>query len=259
MPTQFPTDAFEERCIAMWSELFAAAKLRDTAGFAFSLMPEFVASLKGEWSTASESKRSFLQYWEFLKQHEQSAIKVRIGLSFYSHLSEASGFYEIPKNLLNILSGEEVSLAPFAALARRYDHLGNTIAPNANKILKSVLGQASQLGVLNLCELIKESFDHDVRNAYAHADYVLWADEIRMPRRNGGTPRTISCNEFSSLLFKAATFFSTLWMQVDASLESFAVPVRTVGRLNSEEAPVPMLISFDLETRKLQILMGEGI
>jgi hypothetical protein len=44
------TDEFEEKRVAVWAELFDAAKLKDTAGFALSLMPEFLASLKREWS-----------------------------------------------------------------------------------------------------------------------------------------------------------------------------------------------------------------
>jgi hypothetical protein len=219
-------------------------------------MPEFLASLKGEWSTASEAKRAFIEYLEFIKRSEQSPIKLRIALSFYAHLAEASGFYEIPKNLLNILSGEHFSLMPFATLVKRYDHLGNAIAPNANKVLRAVLGQASDLGRTRLCEIITEAFDHDVRNAYAHADYVLWQDEIRMPRRNGGTPRAISTEEFSLLLFKATTFFATLWKQVDKSLLAFSEPVQTMGQLNSSDPPSHMTISYDGETRRLTIIGG---
>jgi len=40
-------------------------------------------------------------------------IKLRVALSFCSHISEAAGFYEMLKNMLRVAGGESYHLYPF--------------------------------------------------------------------------------------------------------------------------------------------------
>ena len=91
--------AFEARCRDAWHRLFSAARDRNEVYFAISLMSEFRGMQDAGWNTAEESKAAFQEYLQLMQDLPPAPIKLRIGLSFYSHLSEAAGFYEMPKNI----------------------------------------------------------------------------------------------------------------------------------------------------------------
>ena len=89
--------AYVDRCFSAWEELFAAARGREELQFAMALNPEFRGMQDAGWSTAEDTHKALEQYLELLNNLPSSPVKVRIALSLYSHLSEASGFYEVPK------------------------------------------------------------------------------------------------------------------------------------------------------------------
>ena len=71
-----------------------------------ALSPEFRGSQDFGWSTAHESVRAYDEFSAHLRSLEQeTAIRVRIVLSFYNHVAEGAGFYEIPKSLLLTVEG----------------------------------------------------------------------------------------------------------------------------------------------------------
>lgn len=71
------------------------------------------------------------------------------------------------------------------------------------------------------CLKFREAFDPDLRNAIAHADYILAADGVRIRKRNGGQPRVISWNEFDALFCKGANLFSFIRQYVDQYVKSY--------------------------------------
>jgi hypothetical protein len=249
---------FREKCSAAWQHLFDAAKSRNEIYFAFSLMPEFRVMHDAGWNTAEESKLAFQEYSTLLQEMPPAPIKMRIALSFYSHISEAAGYYEMPKNLLRVAGGESYHLDPFNDLARHHVQ-GTIIAPNANKVMRDLLGHASDLGFTDLCGIIAEAFNPDLRNGYAHADYIIWYGDIRLRRRHGGQPRTVPQEEFTLYLNKAIAFFETLWSQATDSLHSYTAPARLMGRLNDGDPEMPFVIQFDPERRTLSISSGRGL
>ncbi len=50
------------------------------------------------------------EYIAFLNEGELTPLKARIALAFHCHMSEASGFYEIPKNMLRVAEGGSYNL-----------------------------------------------------------------------------------------------------------------------------------------------------
>jgi hypothetical protein len=58
--------------------------------------------------------------------------------------------------------------------------------------MKELLGHAAELKFDKFKDVILETFDPDIRNGYAHADYIVWHDEIRPRRRDGGQPKIVS-------------------------------------------------------------------
>ena len=149
------------------------------------------------WNTAIEAQYVFSEYLEFLNKLEESRMKLRIALGFYCHLAEASGFYEIPKNMLRISEGKSHVLWPFSDLVRKHPETGNQIAPNANKVLRDLTGHAKELGFDDLAEVFRDAFNSNIRNGYSHADYIVWEDGLRLPKRNGGSAKLIPWDEFN--------------------------------------------------------------
>ena len=249
-------EEYTNRCHAAWGELFAAAKAKEELQFAMALNPEVRGEQSAGWSTAEESSRALDQYLELLKKLDPSPIKVRLALSLYSHLSEASGFYEIPKNIMRIASGDDYNLWPFQTLVAKHKASGALIAPNAGKIMKDLLGHSHELGLENIKAVIIETFDADLRNGYAHADYIVWNDGIRLLKRNGGHPYVISFDAFTSKLNKSITFFQTLQSSVMECIRSYAIPKRIMGRMNKVDPALPSVIRYDEETGAFSIQTG---
>lgn len=179
-------EAFYEKAEAALRELFEAAKAKHELHFAMALMPEMRGMQDAGWNTADETQHAFHEYLEFLQELEPNRMKWRITLGFYCHLAEASGFYEVPKNMLRISEGGSHVLWPFMDLVQEHRQTGNRIAPNANKVLRDLAGYAKTLGFDNLAEVFRDAFNSDVRNGYSHADYIVWQDGLRLPKRNGG-------------------------------------------------------------------------
>ena len=254
-----PLEEFSERCESAWNDLFGAAKAQEEVQFALALCPEFRGMQDPGWSTAEEASQTLEEYLSLLEALEPKPIKARIALSLYSHLSEASGLYEVPKNMMRIASGDDYNLWPFQHLVAQHKVTGAKIAPNANKIMKDILGHADDLGLESLKELILETFDPELRNGYAHADYIIWTDGIRLRKRNGGYPSIVPFDEFDSKLNKAIMFFQSLQESLRWAMKSYSPAKRVTGRMNNDDPPMPTIISFDEETRSFSIRSGLGL
>jgi hypothetical protein len=198
---------FFEKIERAFRDLFERAKRRHELHFAFSLNPEFRGEQGPGWSTADDAHRAFDEYLTFIEQGEFTSLKARVALAFYCHLAEASGYYEIPKNMLRVVGGQPYNLWPFQDLVEPHRKTGAIIAPNANKVLRDLAGHAATLGLSELAEVFRDAFDPEIRNAYAHADYVIRKDGLRLRKRNGGFPRTVPWSEFKRVLIAGSTFF----------------------------------------------------
>jgi hypothetical protein len=198
--TQDPNAEFFEKAARSLHELFDRAKAAHELHFAMALMPEFRGAMDEGWSTAVESVRAYDEFMSLVNSMNPAPIRIRVVLAFYAHVAEGSGFYEIPKKLLLTIEGRGNNLWPFQDLVERHRKTGEVIAPNANRIMKDLIGHASELGLSELAEVFRDAFDPDVRNAIAHADYIIWPDGLRLRKRNGGYPRVIPWDEFDQML-----------------------------------------------------------
>lgn len=224
---------FFEKAENSFRDLFDSARQRNELHFAMALMPEMRGMQDAGWNTAEEAHRAFDEYTEFIET-AKGPIRFRIALAFYCHAAEASGFYEVPKNMLRIAGGEGHVLWPFMHLVDGHRLTGNRIAPNANKVLKDLVGHAETLGLHGLAEVFRDAFDADIRNGYAHADYVIWADGLRLRKRNGGNPGKIPWDEFGAIFDRGINVFNILRQLVSEYIESYRVPRTIRARLNNE-------------------------
>lgn len=225
---------YADRALLAHRRLFEAARETDELQFVLCLFQEMRGMREFGWSTADESRVAFRQYIKHLEGLSNSdPMAVRISLSLYSYLSESAGVYETPKNMLRIVTGGYHHSMPFRDLVAQHKLTGERISPNANRIMKDILGHANEAGHDDLSSVIQEAFDPDIRNGYAHADYVVSQEGIRLPRRNGGSFRVVDYASFATLINKSVAFFEVLNHLVQESMESYTEPRLVFGKLNS--------------------------
>jgi len=129
----------------------------------------------------------------------------------------------------------------------------------ANKVLKNLAGHAKEMGFNVLAEVFRDAFDPEVRNGYAHADYIVWKDGLRLPKRNGGRPKVIPWTEFDVIFQRGINFFHILREIVNEFVESYT-PAKTIKARMSESAPeMNWKIYRDPETGALGIEGGLGL
>jgi len=235
-----------DRAMAAHGRLFEATRQVDEIQFAMCLFQEMRGMREAGWSTADEARTAFSQYIEHMKALEpDDPMAVRISLSLYSYLSESAGVYETSKNMLRIVTGQFHDIMPFRELVAQHKITGEQIAPNANRIMKDILGHAIAAGHDDLGQIILEAFDADLRNGYAHADYVVSNEGIRLPRRNGGQYRVVDYEAFAKLINKAVYFFEVLNHLVHESMTSYTEPRLVYGRINGKDPAMWAVILRD--------------
>lgn len=249
-------EAFYEKAESSLRRLFNAARAKHELHFAMALMPEMRGLQDAGWNTAHETQVAFHEYLEFIERLEPSRMKSRIALSFYCHLSEASGFYEVPKNMLRITEGKSHVLWPFRDLVQKHRKTGNIIAPNANKVLRDLAGHAKTLGFDELAEVFRDAFNPDIRNAYAHADYIVWDDGLRLPMRNGGYAKCLPWDEFTLLFERGINFFNILQELISEYIQSYDPP-KTIKASLQNEPPVDWTIYYDPASKSFGITSGQ--
>jgi len=243
---------FYKKTELAFQKLFDSAKAKNELHFAWSLNTEFRGLRDAGWNTAMEAQIAFKEYLEYMKATSDSPFKARVALGFYCHLAEASGLYEVPKNMLRVAEGERYNLWPFQKLVEKHKATGALIAPNANKVLRDLAGHAKTLGFVDLAEVFRDAFDGDVRNGYAHADYVIWVDGIRLPKRNGGQPRKVTWPEFSGFLERAINFFN-LQIETIAAYRSLYNPAKQIRGQMCDEPESVWTIHADPEQKIFSI------
>jgi hypothetical protein len=253
---QDPNQAFFEKAERALRDLFDRAKAAHELHFAMALMPEFRGEQDAGWSTADESVRAYDEFAELVRSLPKTPARVRVVLAFYMHVAEGAGFYEIPKKLLLTIEGRGNNMWPFQNLVERHRASGEVIAPNANQIVKDLIGHAFELGLTELAEVFRDAFDPGVRNAVAHADYIIWLDGLRLRRRNGGWPREIPWKDFTSLADRGLNLFAFIRHLSDEYVRSYETPKTIRSRMNKNEPITDYTIYYNRTTGAFGFITG---
>ena len=254
---QDPNQAFFEKAERALRDLFDRAKAAHELHFAMALMPEFRGEQDAGWSTADESVRAFDEFAELVRSLPKTPARVRVVLAFYMHVAEGAGFYELPKKLLLTIEGRGNNMWPFQNLVERHRASGEIIAPNANQIMKDLIGHASELGLTELAEVFRDAFDPGVRNAVAHADYIIWPDGLRLRRRNGGWPREIPWKDFTSLADRGLNLFAFIRHLSDEYVHSYETPKTIRSRMKNNEPLTDYTIYYQPVTGAFGFTTGQ--
>jgi hypothetical protein len=254
-----PHKPFYEKAERTLRELFERAKTAQELHFVMALMPEFRGCQDGGWSTAEDAVRAYDQLSTLINaMGKDDPARVRVILAFYLHLAEGAGFYEIPKKMLLTVEGKGNNMWPFQKLVKRHRQTGQAIAPNANTIMKDLMGHAWLLGFIELSEVFRDAFDPDIRNAVAHADYILATDGMRLRKRNGGYPRTIAWDEFDPLIVRGLNLFSIIRQITDHYIQSYSPPKTIQSRLAAPEPITDFTLYYDPSTGAFGWITGRS-
>lgn len=253
-----PNREFYEIAELALRDLFERAKATNELQFAMALMPEIRGAQDAGWSTAHESVEAFDEFGEHLRSiGTDKRVRVRIALAFYNHVSEGAGFYEIPKKLLLTIEGKGNNIIPFQDLVEQHRVTGENISPNSNRIFKDLIGHSTELGLEKLAETFAGAFDPDVRNAVAHADYIVWQNGLRIRRRNGGQPRVILWPEFDAIINRGLNLFNAIRTIAHEYIVSYETPKTIRSRLNEREPESDFTIYCDQKTRAFGFTTGK--
>lgn len=224
--------------------LFGYARKINEIDTAAALFGEFRGAQDAGWNTVATAHEIF---------HELKALgsrgapltraELRQVLCLYAQLAEAGGVYEGLLNILQVPQLKAYNLWPFQDLVRIRPAPRAVIGPNANAMFRRLAKAATEIGMIGLARLLELAFRDDIRNAVAHADYILVSDGLRLRRRNGGHPTVVSNAELVASLQIALFFFELLQTFQQATAESFRPARIIVGRF-SENPPMPWKIEF---------------
>jgi hypothetical protein len=254
-----PNQEFYDKAKRALEDLFEKAKAKNELHFVMAMVPEFRGMQDGGWNTAEEAMHAFDQFTEHIKSlGKDSMIRLRVILAFYLMLSECSGFYEIPKKMMLTIEGKGNNIWPFQSLVRKHEKTGRAIDPNANAIMKNMMGHAYDIGLYELSDIFRDAFDPDLRNAIAHADYILAPDGVRIRKRNGGQPRVIPWADFDALFCKGATLFDYIRQYVAHYKGTYDPPKKVKGQMNHNEPITDWTLYFVPKTGAFGITTGEA-
>lgn len=236
-------ETFFKKTELEFRSLFALAKQKNELHFAFSLTPEFRPY---SINSVYDFPEVVSEYLDFIVQNKEHPLQPRVALALYSHISEASGFWEIPKNLLSIIDGNKYNLMPFKDLVKKYGNPEGSISPNSNKIMRSLMRYSAELGFNGLGNIFKEAFNAELRNGYAHADYVLFDKGICVGSRYG-KEKIISWDEFTFLINRAINFYEIFMDILRENLNYYSEPKIIKGHLEDNKPEGTWKIHYDIK------------
>jgi hypothetical protein len=253
-----PDEEFYNKAMSAFRDLCNRAKAAHELHFAIALMPEFRGMQDAGWSTAFEATHAYEDFADLLETIDKSrSIYPRVALAFYNHVAEGSGFYEVPKKLMLTIEGRGNNMSPFQNLVEKHKVTGEAIAPNANRIMKDLIGHATELGLARLVEVFRDAFDADVRNAVAHADYIIWEDGLRLPRKSGGIPKVIAWSEFTHVINRGLNLFGAMREVRHEFVCSYYPPKTIRSRLCADDPEEECTIYYNPETARFGFRSGK--
>jgi hypothetical protein len=229
--------------------LFAYARKINEIDTAAAVSGEFRGAQDAGWTTVITAHEVFDELKALGSKGEPlTRPELRQVLCLYAQLAEAGGVYEGLLNTMQVAQLKVYNLWPFQDLVRVRQAPRAVIGPNANAMFRRLAEVATAIGMTELARLLEITFRDDIRNAMAHADYILAPDGLRLRRRNGGHPVVVSHNEVLTALQIALFFFELLHAVQQSVAESFG-PARTVIGRFSANPPMPWTIELTEDGR----------
>ena len=160
--------------------LFDKAKETDEFEFACSLL-----RIKGPktigWDSMYESQSLIQQIYRLAEDEIDEALRIRLYLMLYCHITEMDAFYNVIVNLLRVCRGDRYCTEPFKVEPNDEENIARYPFSKAVKI-KEI---AREIGYHRLSNIFKCIVVKQVRNAFTHSDYTLFNDKFRIINGEG--------------------------------------------------------------------------
>jgi hypothetical protein len=203
---------------------------------------EFRGEQDAGWNTAQTAHEVFGELEALVSKGEPlNRAELRQVLCLYAQLAEAGGVYEGLLNTMLIAQLKPWNLWPFQDLVRVRQQPRAVIGPNANAMFRHLAETATAIGMTGLARVLELAFRDDIRNAIAHADYIIVQDGLRLRRRNGGRPMVVTDDQLVAALQTAIWFFEVFHDFQRRVIGSYR-PARTIVGRFSANPPMPWTI-----------------
>lgn len=224
--------------------LFESARVADEAAFVFSILGIDSAMEDIGWQPIAETIAFHNDFLNLFSATEDNETRVRIGLVLYGHLVEASYPYHIIYNLLQTIAGETPKIFNFLKLYRK------AIPPSVQAKINAIKALANNVGHSEIATIICDLYKNDIRNAFAHSDYVLFDGELRL-KHKGLPVRKMSYANLMVLLDSEIVFFRCLLNELESRRTSYPAGYTISGRKSKS--------GYDLATITLSVDEQSGI
>lgn len=161
-------------------ELFRQAKEADEFEYCSTLL-RIRGMEDAGWDPMHESWELAQQLMALQNAPLEQSLKFRLALFLYCHLTEMSDIYNIPANMLHVISGRRYSMSPFSHGLQQGENHPSSPSGKARRI-KAL---AQQCNMQELGDLFEVMIVKEVRNAFYHSDYILTNDSLNIRHGDG--------------------------------------------------------------------------
>jgi len=163
------------------------------------------------WDVLDEAGITFEDFNWMLNVAQKTKGKAtarRFALYYYCFLVEMTAIHEMMINVLRCVTRQHYLAFPFQYLYRRRKKDNRSIPPSMAQKINAITDVAMQAREADLAAKINYVFDETLRNAVAHSDYILTADELRI--REPGPGSSIPLKDVDRKVNYAFRFLSGL-------------------------------------------------
>ena len=228
------------RCL---NALFKRAKDRDEFEYACALLRVRGVESAG-WDPLRETGVLTSDLLGLAQAPVHPHTRVRLGLLFYCHLTEADAIYEILENMLRAIDGDRYSAWPFQDLRR------GSSPPSASRVVSALTDHAKRSRARKLAEILEWEFNADIRNAFFHSDYILYRDELRsreamFVQPNGTRSPSMNIDQLEDLFNRGLLFYQVFMETFERHIRSYDADRQLEGRFGAGGQPVPIILLAD--------------
>jgi hypothetical protein len=224
--------------------LFAFVREINELDMAGALFQEFRGMQAVGWRTVLTAHEVFKEMRELVSSGRKlTTAEYRQFLCLYVQLSEAGGIYETLLNLIGVAQSKPYNMWPFQDLVKSRNAPRRVIGPNSNAMFRKLSEESNSIGMNKLSLLLEMAFRDDIRNGISHADYIIWDDGLRLPKRNGGSSVTLTHAAVRDALNIGMLFFE-LFDRLQGDAMSKYRPAKEVVGQFSENPPMLYTVEF---------------
>jgi hypothetical protein len=229
--------------------VFQAAKDAEAFEFACTLL-RIRGMEEAGWDPFVETYRLVTDLTALVAAPLAVHTKIRLGLLLYSHLTEVGSIYDLLANLTRVARGERYSMDPFLDDARR-SRKGEVEFLSTPAKVRALQTALRENGHLEMTEVIDWFYSSSVRNAFAHADYILHENKFRCRseffERGGLQTPELPLEVLADLFNRSVCFYDVFMREYNDQRCSYQTNTLVVGRISGGPNYEPVELLADAE------------